>query len=210
MDKAQGAIRIMKATTQEVIGLADEAHELVKLAYPPVDNEVFGEDPDPSDSVAKALAEQGSSDGFDFRPATYAFDPSFVSEQSSCTGPLINTPIVGLGLPQCAKVCEATTYPDKCVAFAFYTMTETEKMDGDGLSDLCVMFSDIKTLETFSCPTEELLLQKGKKAGAREPEAAYATAECMVKMSEVATGWKPKKNAKWSKEERCFGASESS
>merc|ERR1719263_264313 len=98
--------------------------------------------------------------------------------------------MIGIGKAGCARACEATVYPDVCVAYSFYTVT--------GGDDLCFMLMDVQTVETFTGP-EVLLQGKGKKAG--DPASAY----CGIKMSVLATGYKPKGD--WKKTARDFGGS---
>jgi hypothetical protein len=210
---AENSIRVMKKTTKPVVDAAASIHKTVKLAYPPVDTQTFGDDPDPEDTVAKALA-QGKADAtFDFRQAAYAFDTKFTSPQSSCKGPQIGLPLVGLGIKECARVCEATIYPDLCRAFAFYQIKEDTSFEGQGLSDLCFMLKDIKELRTFACTSEDLVqtnatvtthsLRRSEAALAQtEKETAMGRASCMVKMSEVSTGYKPM--GEWKQVTRCF------
>jgi hypothetical protein len=213
---AEGAIRIMKKTTTPVMEFAAEMHKLDKLAYPPIDTATFGDDPDPADPVAMKLATEGSAEGFDFRPASYSWDTAgrntadaFVSDSSSCVGPVIGLPVVGLGLTQCAKVCEATVFPKTCVAFSFHTLYEDEMVDGKGLSDLCFLLEDIKTLETWKCPDSSMLAQVGAGTlrGSLNATAtrgkAHGEFECFVKMSQVSTGYKPSSTAEWKKYNRC-------
>merc|ERR1719197_229016 len=94
----------------------------------------------------------------DFRNAAYGFDPTYNPKHSSCTGVLIGSPMMGLGKSGCALACEATVYPDVCVGFSHYTLT--------GADDICFMFADVETVETFTGPSL-LQLQRGAKADAQ-------------------------------------------
>jgi len=209
---AEKSIREMKATTTPVMEFAAAMSKTAKLAYPPMGTATFGDDPDPADPVAMKLATEGSADGFDFRPASYAWDTTFPSDVASCSGgPLIGLPIVGLGLPQCAKACEATEFPKTCIAFSHYTLYEDERVDGKGLSDLCFLFEDVLTLETFTCPSAGALNQVNttvlRGASAANGEA-HGTAYCGIRMSQIATGYRPSPMAKWKKNQRCFKATQ--
>merc|ERR1719213_1607827 len=64
-----------------------------------------------------------------------------------------------------------------------------------GGDDLCFMLMDVETVETFTGPAS--LLQKEKADPS--PSAAY----CGIKMSVLATGYKPK--GEWKKTARDFG-----
>merc|ERR1719359_1575839 len=99
----------MKATIGAVVSAATAAHEEAKLAYPVIDSVSFGDAPDGGDAAAMAL--QPLVDGAelkepDFRVASYAFDATYLPAQSSCTGPMIALPMVGLGNKGCALACE--------------------------------------------------------------------------------------------------------
>jgi hypothetical protein len=214
VNMADYSMRVMKKTITPVLGGAAFMHDQVKLAYPLIDTQTFGDDPDANDPVAMKLA-QGKDASYDFRPASYAWDKAFVSPQSSCTGPAIGAPLVGLGIKDCARVCEATTHPEVCKAFAFYQIVESEPFEGKGLSDLCFMFSDIKKLKTFACTETELLqgnataAAQGLRGGAsakNKKATARGRATCMVSMSQVATGYKPAGD--WKQVKRCFSAEE--
>merc|ERR1719388_661078 len=164
---AEAATRAMKASTGAVISGAAATHEEIKLAYPVVDSISFGDAPDGGDAAAMAL--QPLVDGEeqpepDFRVASYAFDTTYVPAHSSCTGPVIGLPMMGLGKKGCALACEATVYPAVCIGYSFYTLT--------GADDLCFMFSDIFVVETFTGP-EALLQTAGTKAQKADPASAY-------------------------------------
>merc|ERR1719172_366667 len=158
-EAAELATHNMKANMGSVISLAKTIHEEIKLCYPVVDSVSFGDAPDGGDAAAMKL--QPLLDGTeqsepDFRVASYAFDKSYVPAQSSCKGPVISLPMMGLGQKGCALACEATVYPDVCVAYSFYTVT--------GADDICFMLKDVEVVETFTGPTA--LLQENKA----EPE----------------------------------------
>merc|ERR1719191_792869 len=117
---AEHATTDMKKTMGTVVSAAAATHEEIKLAYPVVDSVSFGDAPDGGDAAAMAL--QPLVDGKeqpepDFRVASYAFDTTYVPAHSTCTGPLVGLPMMGLGKPGCARACEATVYPDMCVAY---------------------------------------------------------------------------------------------
>lgn len=185
--KAEHAIAAMKGLTGPVMGVAESMFSAAKLGYPAAST-LMGEDPDPADGAGVALAKEDTT--FDFMQAAYSLDTSFPPGMSSCSGPIIDSPIVGLSARQCGKVCEATTYPTKCVAFSTYTVDS---------GTLCFLLSDIKVLQTFECPDSDDCLPKLDNT----PESCAPSATCMVKMSEVSTGYKPK--AEWKKTSRCFG-----
>jgi hypothetical protein len=189
---AEHATKTMKATVGSVITGAAGSHAEIKLAYPVVDQVVFGDAPDGGDAAAmklKSLVDGDDQKEPDFRVASYAFDTTYAPAHSSCTGPVIGLPMMGLGKKGCALACEATVYPDVCVGYSFYTLT--------GADDLCFMFSDIFVVETFTGPAPSLL-QESIKADA-DPAAAY----CGIKMSQLTTGFKPKGD--WKKTSRDFG-----
>jgi len=189
--KAQDATKYMKQMTPVVLGAAGSIHALVTDAYPPADKVVFGDEPDSADGVAVALAK--GTEPNDFRIAPYALgDTTYEPAASSCTGPVIGLPKVGLGSDGCAVACENTLFPAKCVAFTSYTI--------DGFTDLCYLLSNVIDVETFEC-AEAALLETEKK---EQAEAKKAAAVCKVKMSEISTGFQPK--GKWDKYPRCFGS----
>merc|ERR1719161_2493739 len=189
-EAAELATHNMKANMGSVISNAKKIHEEIKLTYPIVDSVSFADAPDPADSAAMKL--QPLLDGVeqaepDFRVASYAYDKTYVPAHSSCTGSFIGLPMMGLGQPGCALACEATVYPEACVAYSFYTVT--------GGDDICFLLKDVELVETFVGPTA--LLQKGKAEA--EPAAAY----CGIKMSVLTTGFKP--SGGWKKTDRSFG-----
>jgi hypothetical protein len=188
---AEHAIADMKATVGAVVSGAKKVHGTVRLAFPPVDFVVFGDEPEASDGAAMRLKSLADGEDYvpDFRVASYPFDATYEAKQSSCMGPIIGLPMVGLGQDGCSAACEGTVYPDKCVAYSFYTLT--------GAEDLCFMLKEVDKVETFTCP-EPSLLQKDKADP--DPAAAY----CGIKMSEITTGYKPK--GEWKKTDRCFGS----
>merc|ERR1719443_24598 len=150
---AEHAIATMKTATAEVLGLAAEIHFLNQLAYPISDEVVFGDAPDSADAMAAMMARvrQAKKDGKDtfqdinFREVPYALgETTFEPEASSCTGPTIGSPIMGMGLAGCAAACDATVAPDNCLAFALYAV-------GSDSKDVCVLSEDVKAVETFNC-----------------------------------------------------------
>lgn len=189
-EAAEIAIHNMKANMGSVISNAKKIHEEIKLCYPVVDSVSFGDSPDGGDSAAMKL--QPLLDGEelaepDFRVASYAYDKSYVPAQSTCKGSIIGLPMMGLGQKGCALACEATVYPDACVAYSFYTVT--------GGDDLCFLLKDVQVVETFVGP-EPSLLQKGTAEA--EPLAGF----CGAKMSLLATGFKP---IEWKNTKRSLG-----
>jgi len=188
--EAEHATAKMKELTGPVLGEAETMFGYVNLAYPAASS-LLGDEPDPSDGVGVALAAEDAS--FDFRQASYSIDKAFPAGMSTCTGPVIGSPIVGLSATQCGKACEATVYPKKCVAFSYYAVDS---------SHLCFMLSDIKELMTFGC--DDAPKDCVPEMGAAPKETCAPSAVCMVKMSEVTTGYKPDKR-KWKKAKRCFG-----
>lgn len=190
---AEHATKTMKDNFPVVYKAAKAMYAAVKLAYPPVAT-LLGDEPDSGDSIAEALAKPDDG-GFDYRLAAYALDTTFPAMLSTCTGPIIGSPIVGLDLVQCSKACSATVYPSKCVAFSYYMV--------DG-KDLCFMLADIATFTTFECGDNSCVPPKR----GRPTEVCAPSSLCYVKMSEVATGYAPK--AKWTKAKRCFGSPASS
>jgi len=191
MVAAEHAIADMKATVGSVVSAAKKVHATVRLGFPPVDFVVFGDEPDSSDGAAKRLKSLADGEDYvpDFRVASYSFDATYEAQQSSCKGPVIGLPMVGLGKDGCSAACEGTVYPKKCVAYSFYTLT--------GAEDLCFMLEDVTVVETFTCP-DASLLQKDQASA--DPASAF----CGIKMSEITTGYKPKKGG-WKKTSRCFG-----
>jgi len=188
--KAEHATAAMKELSGPVMGIADAMFSAAKLGHPATSS-LLGEDPDPADGAGVALAKEDTT--FDFMQAAYALDTTFPPGMSSCSGPIIESPIVDLSARQCGKVCEATVYPSKCVAFSSYSV-ETDS----GVSTLCFLLSDIKKLQTYECPDAADCMP----ALDNVPESCAPSAVCMVKMSEVSTGYKPK--AEWKKTSRCF------
>ena len=131
----------------------------------------------------------------DYRLASYAMGEKLMQPQATtCSGPVIGMPMVGLGENGCGIACEHTVSPAKCVAFAHYQV--------DGKEDLCFMFSDVTDVETFEEPASSAALIQARKL--KKDNAILAAAVCKVKMSELSTGFKPKGELK--KNARCFGA----
>jgi len=191
---AEHATKDMKATVGAVVSGAAATHKELVLAYPIIDQVTFHDEPDGGDAAAMKLKSYVDGDEqklADFRNGAYAFDPRYDPPHSSCTGVLIDLPMMGLGKSGCALACEATVHPDMCVGFTHYTLT--------GADDICFMFMDIEDVETFVGP-EPALLQKGNltKADA-DPAAAY----CGIKLSFLNQGYKPKGD--WKKTSRDFG-----
>merc|ERR1719456_1896675 len=186
---AEHATKTMKDNFPVVYKAAKAMYASVKLAYPPVAT-LLGDEPDSGDSIAEALAKPDDG-GFDYRLAAYALDTTYPPMLSTCTGPIIGSPIVGLDLVECSKACSATVYPSKCLAFSYYMVEGKE---------LCFMLSDIKTFTTFDCGENSCVPPKR----GRPTETCDSSSLCYVKMSEVATGYAPK--AKWTKAKRCFGS----
>merc|ERR1719321_1410823 len=192
---AEHATKDMKATVGGVVTGATATHDEIIKTYPAVDQVTFGDEPDGGDAAAmklKSLVDGDEQKEPDFRVASYAFDRGYEPAMSSCTGPVVGLPMLGLGSKGCALTCEATVYPDVCVGYSFYTLT--------GADDLCFMHMDIETVETFTGP-EASLLQKVNATADAEPASAF----CGIKMSVLATGYKPKGD--WKKTSRDFGAS---
>jgi hypothetical protein len=190
---AEHATKDMKGTVGGVVTGATATHDAIIAAYPAFDQVVFGDEPDGGDAAAmklKPLIDGDEQKEADFRVASYAFDTTYEPAHSSCTGVSTGAPMMGLGKDGCALACEATVYPDVCVGFSFYTLT--------GADDICFMFADIETVETFTGP-EALLQTNGKKADP-DPAAAF----CGIKMSLMSTGYKPK--GEWKKTSRDFGS----
>lgn len=191
---AERATRDMKKNTGAVVSGAASTHEALKLAYPVLDQVTFGNEPDGGDAAAmklKSLVDGDTQAEADFRVASYAFEKAYAPKQSSCKGPVIGSPMVGLGQKGCALACEATVYPDQCVAYSFYSLT--------GADDLCFLLMEVEVVETFTCPTPALLQKNAA-------EADSASAFCGIKMSILATGYKPMSGrGKFKKNDRCFG-----
>merc|ERR1719321_1115896 len=189
---AEHATKDMKATVGGVVTGATVTHDAIIAAYPAFDQVVFGDEPDGGDAAAmklKSLVDGDEQKEADFRVASYAFDTTYEPAHSTCTGVSTDLPMMGLGKAGCALACEATVYPDVCVGFSHYTLT--------GADDICFMFADITTVQTFSGP--EALLQMNGKAECADPAAAF----CGIKMSLMTTGYKPK--GEWKKTSRDFG-----
>merc|ERR1719281_1673935 len=124
----------MKENNPIVYAAAKAMYKSVSLAYPPVDA-LLGDEPDDDNSIARLLAKPDDG-SFDFRVASYAIDTTVPPKLSTCTGPIIASPIIGLSFGECAKACSATVYPQKCMAFSFYTV------DADGSEEnLCYMLA---------------------------------------------------------------------
>jgi len=140
--EAEHAIAMFKETQGDVLSHAESIRELVKLAYPAVD-EVFGEEPAEGDGVAQALYKGGDSQGY--RDVSYAMGARDMEPQAStCSGKAIGVPMLGLGLTGCRLACEQTLYPEKCVAIAHHQV--------QAYDSLCFMFSDVTDVETFEEP----------------------------------------------------------
>merc|ERR1719387_3213341 len=154
---AEHATKDMKATVGGVVTGATTTHDAIIAAYPAFDQVVMGEEPDGGDAAAMKLVPLVDGEELpepDFRVASYAFDTTYEPAQSTCTGVSTGSPMMGLGKAGCELACEATVYPDVCVGFAHYTLT--------GADDICFMFADIETVQTFTGPAA--LLQSGTKA----------------------------------------------
>merc|ERR1719263_1677342 len=95
---------------------------------------------------------------------------------------MIGTPILGMGLSGCAAACEATVSPTMCEGFSLYNVED--------VTDVCILLSEINRIEAFEC------------TGGPQKKGAPSGAKCMVKMSSIATGYKPK--ADFKTYPRCF------
>jgi len=186
--EAEHAIAKMKELTGPVLGEGQSLFNAGKLAYPGVAT-LLGDEPAAGDGPAVALSQDMP---FDYRVASYAFDTTFAAGQSACKGEIIGSPIFGLDVTDCGKACSGTVSPTKCVGFSHYQVDE---------GSICFMLADISELQTFSCPDapKECVPAADAAADACSPSAA-----CYVKMSEISTGYRPKKDA-WKKTSRCFG-----
>jgi len=184
--EAEHAVRTVKAAEPKVLGFAEEIHDLCRAAYPATDFASFGDEPQSGDGVAKALNSDAKAS--DFRPAPYSLGQKETGDEhaTSCSGKIINVPMVGLGENGCGLACEQTVFPTKCVAFASFKVA--------GSDDLCFLFSEVDDVETFTCKASFLQAKKAEDAGA----------VCKVKMSEITTGYKPKGELK--NLNRCFGS----
>jgi len=188
--EAEHAIAKMKELTGPVLGEAESMYSLVKLTYPGAAS-LLGDDPEKGDGPATALADAEMP--FDYRVASYAIDTEFPAGLSACKGPIIGKPIFGLDVTDCGKACSGTVYPEKCVGFSHYAVDK---------GDLCFLLADVEELMTFSCPDapKACVPKENTAADHCSPSAA-----CYIKMSEISTGYKPKKGrAEWKKTSRCF------
>merc|ERR1719428_366417 len=192
---AELATHQMKEFAGPVLVEAQRMFDLVKLAHPPV-FKLLKEEPEPTDYAAVAVIKDG---GFTdmYQHASYASDNTFPPGLSTCSGPIIGGPLTGISVEECGKVCTATEYPDKCVAFSYYTM----KPEGfERPVDVCVLLSDVTTLTTYeNGDAPEGCIPKAGKAPA---EVCTPSALCMIKGSEIAGGFKAKK---WDKSRSTFG-----
>jgi len=191
---AEFAIRTIKATAGPVLGAAQSMHAAAKLAYPSAAT-LLGDEPEAGDGAAVALAKEDHADEFDYRQAAYAMDTTFPASMSSCQGPVVGSPMIGLSATECGTACSATVYPTKCVGFSYYAVKGKE-----GTQHLCFMLADIKELVTFQCPDGGDCVPDIKSA---PKDVCQPSAVCMIKMSEISTGYKPK--AEWKQAKRCFG-----
>jgi len=192
--KAERAVELIKDTEGQVLGFAAGIHDLVMSVHPAADYQAFGELPS-QDMLVKQV--KSGTEATDFRLAPYAMgEAKLEPEASTCSGKTIGRPMISLGLNGCGIACEQTLYPEKCVAFSHYQVEGTE--------DLCFLFSDVDDVETFEPPPAALVQRSLRKATLLAAAGSPASAVCKVKMSEVATGFKPKGTLKRNK--RCFGA----
>jgi len=191
--KVEHTVQTIEKTEGKVHTFASKIHDLVKLVYPASSYNPIGTDP-VKDTLGKDFSLGANSS--DFRLASYAMgEQTLVPQGLSCSGDVIGMPMLGLGANGCALACEHTVYPAKCVGFAHYEVDATD--------DLCFMFSDVRDVETFEEPagSSAALLQKSRL---NTDKNTLASAVCKVKMSEIASGYKPKGALK--KNSRCFGA----
>jgi hypothetical protein len=185
--EAEHAIAKMKELTGPVLGEAQSLYNSAKLAYPGVAT-LLGEEPAAGDGPAVALSQDMP---FDYRVASYAFEPTFPAGMSACKGEIVGSPIFGLDVTDCGKACSGTVSPVKCIGFSHYQVDD---------GSLCFMLADISEVMTFTCPDapKECIPASGGAAEACSPSAA-----CYVKMSEISTGYRPKADA-LKKTSRCF------
>jgi hypothetical protein len=187
--KAEHAIKAINTHKGKVERAAGVIYDLIIAAYPAADYMEFGDAFSDKNVLIKAV--KNGSEAIDFRLAPYAMGmESLVPQASSCSGQVLGMPMVGLGVTGCAIVCHETIYPEKCVAFGSYEVSGSE--------DLCFLFSDVSAVETFEPPAAAALAQSSRKA------VTAASAVCKIKMSEIASGFKPKGDLKRNK--RWFGA----
>jgi hypothetical protein len=189
---AERAVEAINANDHGVVQEAKKIYDLVMASYPAADYDPL--DGKEKDILAKYLKDDSKKVVKDYRDASYAFDTTMAPEASTCAGALIGLPKISLGVNGCGLACDQTLHPQKCVGFGHYQV--------DGTEDLCFLFSSVKDVEVFMPPAATKLLQKEslRKTKADDP----ASAQCMIKMSELATGLKPKGELKTRK--RCFGA----
>lgn len=187
--KAEHAIKDISTHKGKVERAADDIYDLIIATYPALDYEDLGDSFTDRNSLVKAV--KNGSEAVDFRLAPYAFGDLSEPEASSCSGQALGMPMVALGVNGCAIVCQEIVYPEMCVAFAHYEVS--------GSDDLCFLFSDVTDVETFEPPAAAALAQSLRKKAVKA-----ASAVCKIKMSQIATGFKPKGNIKRNK--RWFGA----
>jgi len=192
LTEVEDTVLTIQKTEPVVHKFAAGVHDLVKAVFPASSYQTFGATPE-NDKLTKELANP-QAEATDFKLASYAMGEQSLAPQGlSCSGEVIGLPMLGLGVSGCGLACEQTLYPNKCVAFAHYQV--------DGKEDLCFLFSDVRDVETFEEPASAALVQKRLLKADKDTKAS---ATCKVKMSEIASGFKPKGALK--KNKRCFGA----
>jgi len=189
--KAERAVEAIMYNDHPVVLEAKKIYDLVMASYPAANYDAL--DMKEKDILHKYLKDPSKKVIKDYRDASYAFSTTMEPEASTCSGDLIGLPKISLGLNGCGLACDQTLFPKVCVGFGFYQV--------DGTEDLCFLFSAVANVEVFMPPA--MMLQKTNitlKTKAGDPAAA----QCMLKMSELATGYKPSGELKTRK--RCFGA----
>lgn len=191
-NKADRAVGLVQKTEGQVLGLASDIYDTVRNVHPGTDYQAFGEEP--KDPLAKDL--RTNANATDYRPAPYALGSDEEPHASACSGEVIGLPRVGLGTMGCALTCEHEVYPTKCVAFSSYQV--------EGKEDLCFLFSDVTDVEVWEPPASAALVQRRLRQEGSDKKGA---AVCKVKMSEIASGFRPKGELK--KLRGCFGTCDS-
>lgn len=163
--KAERIMEDVEATLEDGEKVTDDLEELKELAAPP--------------TAAVNASKQ-------YYPMMYFVDQEQKDTPQTCGGDVVNKPITGGSLDQCATACDALT--NECVGFSYY----------GGAKSLCFLFSKLKTafyftgcgksfLQTAAAPFDVKCLVKFSKFDGTtlKPDASGKCKQCLKKLTKA-------------------------
>merc|ERR1719264_20439 len=80
-----------------------------------------------------------------YYPLMYFVDKNYSSTMQTCSGEIVEKPIVGESIDGCASACDSAIH--SCVGFSYF---------GTGTTSLCFLFSSLKSAVYYTgCKTKE-------------------------------------------------------